>query len=163
MSATKRQKGGNIRRNRSYSQSDAHFCFITRLSHEPLHLFVGFSHQENTVPLQDLHSCTQEGWIPICLACKKYILCSKDLHFSKKSKLKCHKFTARDLFRGGTNKTSFDSCTQTICASHCKPELEERTLVTAQTAAVPQSCLLRHRSGLTGKNGKNGLVLLSQP
>lgn len=44
---------------RLYSQSDAHFCFITRLSDEPLYLFVGFPRQKNTIPLQDLHSYTQ--------------------------------------------------------------------------------------------------------
>lgn len=41
---------------RLYSQSDTHFCLITRLSNEPLYLFIGFPRQKNTIPLQDLHS-----------------------------------------------------------------------------------------------------------
>lgn len=45
------------KRRRLYSQSDAHVCFITRLADKRLDLLVGLPHQENTVPLQDLHSC----------------------------------------------------------------------------------------------------------
>lgn len=46
------------KRRRLDSQSDAHVCFITRLADKRLNLLVGLPHQENTVPLQDLHSCT---------------------------------------------------------------------------------------------------------
>lgn len=42
---------------RSHSQSDADVCFIARLADERLDLLVGLPHQENAVPLQDLHSC----------------------------------------------------------------------------------------------------------
>lgn len=44
---------------RLHSQPDAHVCFITRLADKRLNLLVGLPHQENTVPLQNLHSCVE--------------------------------------------------------------------------------------------------------
>lgn len=43
-------------RRRLHSQSHAHVCFVTRLADQRLNLLVGLPHQEDTVPLQDLHS-----------------------------------------------------------------------------------------------------------
>lgn len=56
--------------------------------------------------------------------------------------------TARNLLR---EKTSFDSCTQTTCASDCKPKRERWMLVTAQTAAVWQSCSRSSQAQTRGK------------
>lgn len=39
-----------------HSQSDAHVGFVARLAHQRLNLLVGLAHQEDAVPLQDLHS-----------------------------------------------------------------------------------------------------------
>lgn len=48
---------------KKYSQSDTHFCFVTRLTNKTLYFFVGFPSQTNSIPLQDLHSYKPQGKI----------------------------------------------------------------------------------------------------
>lgn len=142
-----------------YSQSDTHFCFITRLSDKPLYLFIGFPRQKNTVPLQDLHSytqshiCTQPYTSAHKKTIKKYSRLKDPIHntnISPQTKPKSKPWSD-SLFKwlkgsihcknelmltwpvqglpsilwlnSQQEKTSFDSRTQTSCASDCRPEL----------------------------------------